>query len=329
MIQLRTKKYYLFASLLVVGITFAMYRGVDALVTSSVKKEQQSEVYLVPVTQIPVLKEKLAQTNTENVLGEENFLTLEEFSQTVTAKSVYVEDLDTGTVLFERNSERILLPASTTKLMTALIALEEYQLNDVILVPQLPKLEGLKFEFRVGEKITVENLLKAALIQSSNDAAYILALSSERGLDGFVARMNERAKELHLINTQYKNPAGFDDDTQRSSAHDLVVLSKVFMKDNFLASVVAIKEAVITDISGEYEHYLTSTHQLLGVDPTVVGIKTGTTQGAAQVLITQFSREGHNIIVVVMGSDDRYLETTRLVDWIFSAYLWIDPKNLI
>ena len=141
--------------------------------------------------------------------------------------------------------------------------------------------------------------------------------------------MNFKAEQLNLKSTRYENPAGFDDDVQRSSAHDLVILSKEFMKNDFLASVVATKEAVITDVSGEYKHYLESTHQLLGVDPTVVGIKTGTTQGAAQVLITQFNREGHRIIVVVMGSDDRYLETTNIVDWVFDNYIWINPEDLI
>ncbi|MBP7843126.1 D-alanyl-D-alanine carboxypeptidase [Candidatus Woesebacteria bacterium] len=310
----KAKKNYLLASFLVVAITIAIYSSIDALIVNQKKQELINNVYLVSVTQIPVLKDKLAY---------------EIFAQGVTAKSAYVEDIDTGTILFERNSDRILLPASTTKLMTALVALEEYQTTDVITVPALPRNLGLKYDFKEGEQLTVGDLLKAALIQSSNDAAYILALSSDRGFDGFVNRMNERALELKLKNTKYQNPAGFDTDTQRSSAHDLVILSKEFMKNDFLASVVATKETIVTDVSGEYEHHLANTHQLLGVDPTVVGIKTGTTEGAAQVLITQFVRDGHTILVVVMGSDDRYLETTQLVDWVFEAYEWVNPQDLI
>ncbi len=312
--RLKAKRNYLLASVLVIIVTIAIYGSIDALIFNHKKQELINNVYLVPVTAIPVLKDKLAY---------------EIFAQGVTAKSAYVEDIDTGTILFERNSDRILLPASTTKLMTALVALEEYQVTDVITVPKMPKVEGLKYEFTQGEQLSVGDLLKAALIQSSNDAAYILALSSEKGFDGFVARMNELSAELRLKNTHYENPAGFDTDSQRSSAHDLVILSKKFMKNDFLASVVATKETVITDLSGEFEHYLANTHQLLGEDPTVVGIKTGTTEGAAQVLITQFIRDGHTIIVVVMGSDDRYLETTALLDWVFSAYEWTNPQDLI
>ncbi len=312
--RLKAKKNYLLASFLVVAVTLAIYSSIDALILNQKKQELINNVYLVPITKIPVLRDTLAY---------------EIFAQGITAKSAYVEDIDTGTILFERNSHRILLPASTTKLMTALVALDEYQVTDVITVPKMPQIDGLKYEFTPGEQLTVGDLLKAALIQSSNDAAYILALASGKGFDGFVGRMNERAIELQLKNTTYQNPAGFDTDSQRSSARDLVILSKEFMKNEFLASVVATKETVITDVSGEFEYYLLNTHQLLGVDPTVVGIKTGTTEGAAQVLVTQFVRDGHTILVVVMGSDDRYLETTELVNWVFNAYEWISPQDMI
>lgn len=326
--NIKAKKYYLLASFLVIGITIGIYRNIDTLILATQKPVQTNEVYLVPVQKIPVLKTKLpkyAQASDSAATS----LSHDVFAQSITARSAYVQDIDTGTVLFERNSERILLPASTTKLMTALVALEENDVNTVFTVPVLPKVFGLKHVFQPGLQITVGDLVKAALIQSSNDAAYILALNSQRGFDGFVSRMNEKALELHLKNTQYQNPAGFDEGSQRSSAHDLVILSKEFMQNDFLSSVVATKEAVITDISGEFKHYLASTHQLLGTDPTVVGIKTGTTDGAAQVLITQFNRDGHRIVIVVMGSEDRYLETTRLIDWVLDAYEWVDPQELI
>jgi serine-type D-Ala-D-Ala carboxypeptidase (penicillin-binding protein 5/6) len=327
--QLKTKKYYFFASFLVILITLGIYKGIDTLLFSSRKEELKNAVYLVPTTKIPVLKEKLPEKYPQATNSAINEYQYDVFAQTISAKSAYVEDVDSGTILFERNSQRILLPASTTKLMTALVVLEEFNLENVIVVPTLPKVDGLKYEFEPNEQILVQDLLKAMLIQSSNDAAYILALSSSKGFGGFVESMNQKAQELNLKQTQYKNPAGFDDDTQKSTARDLVILSKEFMQDEFLAQIVATKEAVITDVSGEFQHYLTSTHQLLGLDPTVVGIKTGTTEGASQVLITQFNREGHNIIIVVMGSEDRYLETMRLIDWVFNAYVWLDPQELI
>ena len=141
--------------------------------------------------------------------------------------------------------------------------------------------------------------------------------------------MNQKAKELNLKSTHYENPAGFDNDTQRSSARDLVILSKEVMKNEFLREVVNTKETVITDLTQEFEMQLYSTHQLLGHDPTVIGIKTGTTEGASQVLITQYLRDGHNVIIVVMGSNDRYFETTQLIDWVFDSYKWVSPDELV
>lgn len=329
--QKHTKKYYLLASVLILVLTWVVYRGIDALVFAKSHQIEKSQVYLASVREVPVLKSLLADASTPNQTPLQDILQQPElqFTNTLTAKSAYVVDVDTGTVLFDRNSERILLPASTTKLMTALVALDVYSLDDVVTVPKLPNIVGLKHDFIVGEQVTVASLLQAALIQSSNDAAYILALQSDLGLAGFVEAMNQKALHLQLKSTQYENPAGFDTDTQRSSARDLVVLSLEFMKHEFLRSVVATKEAVISDVSGEYSHYLYNTHQLLGIDPTVVGIKTGTTEGAAQVLITQFVRDGHTIIIVIMGSDDRYLETTQLINWVFDSYTWVSPDQLV
>lgn len=339
--RFRAKKYYLLASFFVLTATFILYRGIDSFFFSK-ESVQYTEVYQVPVTKIPVLKSLLqtdttveiqvgSQTDPQGVTPIAALLQQPElqFTNKLTAKSAYVVDIDTGTVLFDRNSERILLPASTTKLMTALVALKLYQLDTVVTVPELPVIEGLSYDFKPGSQMLVQDLLKATLIQSSNDAAYILAIASPQGLEGFVQDMNNTATELNLKSTQYANPAGFDNDTQRSSARDLVILSKEVMKDEFLQSVVSTKQTMITDITKEFELYLYSTHQLLGVDPTVIGIKTGTTQGASQVLVTQFLRDGHNIIIVIMGSDDRYLETTQLIDWVFNSYQWVTPDELV
>jgi len=106
-------------------------------------------------------------------------------------------------------------------------------------------------------------------------------------------------------------------------------MSKEFMKDDFLREVVGIKKDVIVSENGIYKHYLYNTHQLLGVDDSVVGIKTGTTRGASEVLITQFNREGRSILIVIMGSENRYKETSQLIDWVFDNYVWLTPEQII
>lgn len=331
----KTKQYYVVASLLVLVITYIVFIGFDAIFATQSDPKVLQQVYLAPVGEVPVLKSLLEYDAVIDATesGDALLQNQPEFSisNSLTARSAYVVDVDSDTVLFDRNSQRILLPASTTKLMTALIVLEAYD-NDIsqeVVIPQLPSIDGLRYEFPVGSSFTVGDLLKAMLIQSNNDAAYILAIQSPLGIQGFVDRMNHRAQELQLSSTYFENPAGFDAEGQRSTARDLVVLTKAFMQDEFLKSIVATAQTSITDISGTYEFYLESTHQLLYTDPTVVGVKTGTTEGAAQVLITQFNRENHNIVIVIMGSDDRYLETNQLIDWVLNSYEWIRIEELM
>lgn len=323
------KGYYLLASLLVLSVTFAIYASIDSILFAQPIEIVQN-VYLPKSVPIPFLSSRLDLTDNESLLGQlpATVSAESQFLNNLTSKSIYIEDVDSGTILYEKNSERILLPASTTKLMTALVALDVFQPDQIVTVPSLTTIEGTKPIFPEGMQITVENLLKAALIQSSNEAAYILALNYSEGERAYVDLMNKKAKELRLVSTHFDNPAGFDTDAHRSSARDLAILSKQAMKNSLIAQIVGTKSTIVTDISGEHTFVLENTHQLLGVDPTVVGVKTGTTQGANQVLITQYVREGHSIIIIVMGSDERYIETSALIEWVFDSFVWLSPTDM-
>ncbi len=314
---------YKFLSIVILIVTALLYKSADLVIFAENSMEKKYDVYTKEVSEIPVLKSQL------NLQADEASESANFDIKNLSSKSVYIEDIDTATQLFEKNGERVLLPASTTKIMTALVARDQYKLNDVFLVKDISKIEGAGIGLFKGEKILVSDLLKAALIQSSNAAAYVLADNYPDGLEGFVDLMNQKANDLSLKSTYFENPVGFDADNQRSSAHDLAIMSKEFMKDEFLREIVGVKEEVITDESGVYKHYLYTTHQLLGEDDSVVGIKTGTTEGAHEVLITQFNREGRNILIIVMGSDDRYKETSELIDWVFDEFVWLTPEQII
>jgi len=317
-------KYKLFGIVILV-IAIFLYKSADLIIMAKNSTEKKYDVYTKQVSEIPVLKSKFnlqSEDATKSAI-------LDFDINHLSSKSVYIEDVDTATQLFEKNGERVLLPASTTKIMTALVARQEYKLDDALIIPDITKIDGFSVGLFKGEKMRVDQLLKAMLIQSSNDAAYALALNHPGGLDGFVKLMNQKATDFNLKSTYFENPAGFDNDSQRSSAHDLAIISKEFMKDDFLRLVVGAKKDVITDESGIYKHYLYNTHELLGIDQSVVGIKTGTTEGAHQVLITKFNREGRNILIIVMGSDDRYEETSQLIDWVFDEFIWLTPEQII
>ncbi len=246
----------------------------------------------------------------------------------LTAESIYVMDLASAAVLLEQQSEKKVSPASTTKLMSALVALEAYSLDEVLEVRAAASTDGARAGLFWGEQLTVEALVQATLIQSANDATMTLAENYPGGTPAFVVRMNELAAKLQLTNTTFTNPVGFDHPNHLSTARDLALLSKAALDNPFIARTVSQSELTIEDVSGRYEHRLQTTNELLKLDPTVRGIKTGTTAQAGQVLISLIEREGHAIIVVLLGSTDRFSDTRILADWVFSAYEWRKIEEL-
>ena len=248
------------------------------------------------------------------------------FFPQVSAQSVFVLDMDSGVALYEKNSNARFLPASTTKMMTGVVALEYYDLQDELVVERFT-IDGQKMNLLPGERITVENLLYGLLIHSANDAAEVLARNYVGGRNAFIVQMNIKANELGLVNTNFKNPTGFDDIGHYSTSKDLVIISSYAMKLPFFQETVGIKQKYITDISGEVGHNLRSTNQLLGVVDGVLGVKTGWTENAHENLVTYLERDGRHLMLAVMGSQDRFGETKILIDWVFENYEWTSLPN--
>lgn len=239
----------------------------------------------------------------------------------VSAQSVMVVDMNSGVTLYEKDPQRGLLPASTTKIVTALVALDEYHLEDVVTVPYY-SIIGQRMGLSWGEKITVHNLLKGLLIYSANDAAEVLSLIHPGGRDEYIRLMTQKVVELGLVNTQFSNPAGLDSADQYSTVKDLITVSKVAMRNPVFAEIVGTKELTVTSIDGEIKHRLLNTNELLGVVEGVKGVKTGWTEIARENLVTYIERDNRKIMIAVLGSQDRFGETTELIDWIFDNYQW-------
>jgi D-alanyl-D-alanine carboxypeptidase len=239
----------------------------------------------------------------------------------VTATGVVVLDIDSGIYLYKRNENIELSPASTTKLLTALVALDNYNLDDVVTIKPM-NIDGQVMGLIPGEQITVENLLYGALIYSGNDAAWALSDYYPGGEPKFVEAMNEKAKELHLTHSHFTNPVGFDDPNHKMTPMDLARLGEAALNNKTIAKMVAIPEITISDVTHTYFHRLTNVNELLGKIPGVGGIKTGWTEEAGENLITLVDRNGHRVITVVLHSQDRFGDTTKLIDWIFANYQW-------
>lgn len=245
---------------------------------------------------------------------------------TLSAQGVLAIDLNSGVTLYEKNPDAKLLPASTTKIVTALVALDTYKLDDVLTIPKGVNVDGQKMGLYVGEKIRVEDLLYGLLVYSANDAAMALAIDYPGGYTVFVDQMNIKARELNMLNSHFENPVGLDGDTQTTTAKDMVRASEVAMRIPEFAKIVGTKSVIISDITGKSKYSLNNINQLIGKIPGVSGIKTGWTENARENLVTYIGRDGHDVILAVLGSQDRFGETKELIDWIFQNYTWQEVK---
>jgi serine-type D-Ala-D-Ala carboxypeptidase (penicillin-binding protein 5/6) len=246
----------------------------------------------------------------------------------ITAKNVFIIDRASQTVLFARNADMPVYPASTTKMMTAVVAYQRYPLSQTLVVTKTYP-EGSNIHLQLGERVTVENLLYALLVQSANDAAEVLAdnyCPSKVGLNcgktAFVEAMNAKAENLHLTDTHFLNPTGLDEDGHYSSAADLARLADYLLGFPYLAKIVSTENAVIASADYSSYHSLTNVNSLLGKVSGVQGVKTGFTDKAGESLVTLVDRNGHEIIISLLGSSDRFTDTRNLIEWAYSAFTW-------
>ena len=226
----------------------------------------------------------------------------------VSAQGVMAIDVASNTTMYEKNADEPLLPASTTKIMTAMVSLENYNLMGLI----------------KGEEIKVKDLLSGLLIYSANDAAYVLADHYPTGYTGFIEAMNKKVYEYKMLNTHFENPAGLDNTNHVSTARDLVRLSMMALKDSVFSELVATKKMTVASTDGRIRHYLNNTNELLGEVAGVKGIKTGWTENARENLVTYIERDNKKVVLAVLGSQDRFGESKELINWIFGNYNWKD-----
>lgn len=248
---------------------------------------------------------------------------------TITASGIVILDMNSGVFLYKRNELEPLFPASTTKIMTALVALDHFQLEDVLNVKDIPT-EGQMMGLVPGEQITLENLLYGALIQSGNDAAYVIADNYPGGVPAFVDAMNQKATALHLTGSYFTNPIGYDNPEHRMTPVDLARLASFALNNKTITKMVSIPQITISDITHTYFHPLKNVNELLGKIPGVGGIKTGWTEQAGENLVSLVDRNNHKVIIVLLKSQDRFGETAILIDWIFGNHVWetLTPPDL-
>lgn len=247
-----------------------------------------------------------------------------EFVPSISAKGAIIMDADSKVILYSKNPDLRFSTASTAKIMTALTAVDFFTPPDILTVENASS-EGSVLGVKAGEQFSFENLLYAMLLPSANDAALAISQNYPGGEAAFIERMNEKAKFLNLYNTSYADPAGLVDSGDYTTPFDLARLASFAIKNEEIKKIVGTKEIVIYDSFGNV-FPLENLNKLLGVDG-VNGVKTGFTDEAGEVLVTSKIEKGKTIIIVVMGSADRFLDTEKLLDLVSNnlSYLSIHP----
>ena len=247
------------------------------------------------------------------------------------SRACVVIDRNTNTILYGKNEKNVRKMASTTKIMTATIIIENCNLDETIEVSKKAAgTGGSRLGLKTGDKITVRDLLYGLMLCSGNDAAVALAEHAGGNIQGFSELMNKKASDLKLTNTNFETPHGLDSDNHYTTAYELALLSNYALNNKTFAQIVGTKEYTVT-ING-YPKSISNTNELLGNLDGVYGIKTGFTNGANRCLVSACKRNNMDIICVVLGADTKNFRTTdsiKLINYIFSNFTPIDIKELI
>lgn len=233
----------------------------------------------------------------------------------VSAASAVVMDVDTGRVLYEKDAHTRRLIASTTKLMTALVAVESTpDLDKIIQVKAEYQAEGSSMYLRVGEELTLRDLLYGLLLTSGNDAALAIAGGCAGDVETFVGWMNRRAEELGMRDTHFANPNGLDDEEHYASAYDMALLGREFMNNQVLAEIAATRSATAAGRS------LVNHNKLLWRYEGCTGLKTGYTDAAGRTLVSSAERSGQRLVCVTLNDRDDWNDHMALLDYCFETY---------
>ena len=243
-------------------------------------------------------------------------------------------------IILERNSKAILYGknectktkmASTTKIMTAIVVIENTNLNDIVEISgKAAGTGGSRLKIKRGDKITVKDLLYGLMLRSGNDAAVALAEYVGGSIEGFAILMNNKAKQLGLENTNFVTPHGLDSEEHYTTPYELAIVTDYALKNETFANIVRTKSCNIL-ING-ISRNISNTNELLGNLNGVYGVKTGFTNGAGRCLVTSIKRNDLDIICIVLGADTKKIRTTdsvKLIEYTFSNFKNINLRTKI
>ncbi len=243
----------------------------------------------------------------------------------VSAKSFLLYDTKNAKTLISRDANKQLPIASLTKLLTALVALDNLNPEDTIEIQkESMNVGGEGADFYLKEKFYFQDILKAMLIKSSNDAASAIARAVEQKTgSNFIELMNQKAIQVGLTNSKFLDPAGLNDEAY-STAQDLLKLVRYSKRFKEIWSSLGSRNADITSQDKKFLHHIISTNKLFNSLPNIVGGKTGYTDGALGCIIVEerLDKVGSSLVVIVLGSNDRFEDASKIITWAEKAFRW-------
>ena len=258
------------------------------------------------------------------------------------SEAAIIMDTQSEQILYQKNIEKKMYPASTTKILTAIIAIEKCNLNDVITatssaISQVPSGYSSAY-ITEGEQMTVKDLLTVFLVHSANEAGYILAEHCSGSVPAFADLMNEKAKEIGCKNSNFLNPSGIHSNNHYTTAYDLCLIAKYCMKNDTFRNIVAMPKCTIEPTNKSLKRVYSNTNLLLNSSSkyyteNCIGIKTGYTKEAGNCLVSCFSKDNIEVICVVLGAGNignsdasRFIDSKNLCNYTYNNFA---RKNII
>jgi len=242
-------------------------------------------------------------------------------TSTLTAECALLMEMSEGRVLYSKNEHAIRYPASTTKILTALVVIESCDLSQTVTIPaEAQGVEGSSIYLKKGEKLTVLELLYGLMLRSGNDAATALALHCGGTISGFAEMMNQKASSLGCTSSHFVNPSGLPSPEHYTTAFDLALIARAAMQNDTFARIVSTKKISIPWEGMEHDRILINENKMLYNYDGANGIKTGYTIAAGRCLVSSAERDGMTLIAVVLGCRPMYEECSAMLDHGFENY---------
>lgn len=305
--------------------------------------------FIVTIILLCQINQVNSNTNSLNIINENNInieddvdVDIEEIEKTIetsnnpeeldlNSRIALIYDRASGNILFEKNGKKQTPMASTTKIMTAIVVLENANLKDTVTIDsKAAGTGGSRLGLKKNDKITVNDLLYGLMLRSGNDAAVALAIHVGGSIDGFAQMMNDKAKEMGLMNSHFVVPHGLDNAEHYTTAFELAKMADYALNIEEFRKIVSTKVTTIY-ING-YAKSINNTNKLLGSVSGVYGVKTGFTNGAGRCLVSSCKRDDLDIITVVIGADTTKLRTSdtmKLIEYAFNNYEIVNIKEIV